>query len=174
MAVVGRADINLSSIRLLPISRWGCIISAFQETEMSRVVNTNAPGKKRSRYRRTIAELLRRLSRHQAIDQEAKDMAAALIYCLRGIDESVMQSVQAWERRNYWTKADRFMREWEWAGLLAAELEELVRRDHWSQLPDVMARLMPHFLDIELKKMTRSPSSWRGAHRDLLAGVRRT
>lgn len=135
---------------------------------MGRVINTNSPGNARNRHRRTVAELLRRLSQQPQVDGETKDLAASIVFELRGIHKSVMQAVQAWERRNYWTKADRFMREWQWAGTLADELENLIRQDQWSKLPSVMARLMPHFVDIEMRKMTRSPEVWRGAHRLLL------
>lgn len=136
---------------------------------MSRVVNPNAPGKIRSRQRRTIAELLYRLGRKQQIDEEAKDMAAAIIFALRRIQESVMQTVLAWEKRDYWQKADRFMRDWDWAEKRATELETLLLREDWEQLPLALAQLMPYFVDIETKKMTRDPSHWRGAYRLLRA-----
>lgn len=136
---------------------------------MSRVVNSNSPGKIRSQHRRTIAELLRRLVQRQTVDQEAKDMAAAIRFALREIHDSTMKTIVAWERRDYWTKADRFMREWEWADTIGKELEEVVRADQWSELPVLLARLMPYFVDIETKKMTRSPSHWNGAYRLLMS-----
>lgn len=135
---------------------------------MGRVVNAYSPVKVRNQHRRTIAELLRHLSQRATVDQEAKDMAAAIAFSLRGIHESTMKTVVAWEKRDYWTKADRFLREWEWAGVLADELESLVRAGQWAQLPGVMARLMPYFVDIETKKMTRPRSSWTGAFERLL------
>ena len=135
---------------------------------MGRVINSNSPGKIRYHHQRTIAELLRRLSQQQALDQETKDMAAAITYSLRGIHETVMQTVQAWEKRDYWTKADRFMREWEWADHMAADLEDLIYQSQWSRLPGIMASLMPHFIQIETKKLTRPRSHWLGAHQRLL------
>jgi hypothetical protein len=106
---------------------------------------------------------LRHLSQRPAIDEEAKDMAAAITIALYGIHESTMKTVVAWEKRDYWTKADRFLREWEWANVLANELDTLVRTGQWARLPSVMARLMPYFVDIETKKMTRPRSYWIGA-----------
>jgi len=138
---------------------------------MSRVVNSNSPGKIRSQHRRTIAELLRHLIQRHAIDQEAKDMAAAIRFALRGIHESTMKTIVAWERRDYWAKADRFMREWEWADALGKELEKLIREGQWSDLPRVLASLMPYFVDIETKKMTRAPSHWKGAYRLLMSEI---
>jgi len=131
---------------------------------MSRVVNSNSPGKIRSQHRRTIAELLRHLVQRHAIDQEAKDMAAAIRFALSGIHESSMKTIVAWEKRDYWTKADRFMREWEWADSLGLELEKVIKSGQWNELPMLLAKLMPHFVDIETKKMTRPPSHWKGAY----------
>jgi hypothetical protein len=135
---------------------------------MSRVINSNAPGKIRNHHRRTVAELLRQLSQRPAVDQEAKDMAAAVVFALQGIHQSVLQTIEAWEKRDYWTKADRFLREWDWANHLSQELSTVLREDDWPELPMVLARLMPHFIDIEIKKLTRPPSTWRGAYQELL------
>jgi hypothetical protein len=145
------------------------IIQLYQECLMSRVVNSNSPGKIRNRHRRTIAELLRRLAHLQVIDQEAKDMSASIRFALRGIHESTMKTIVAWEKRDYWTKADRFMRQWEWANTLGNELEELIVTDRWSELPILLAKLMPHFVDIQTKVMTRPPSQWQGAYRLLMS-----
>ena len=52
---------------------------------MSRIIYTETPGKTRHQYRRSIAEMLRRLSRKQRVDDEAKDQAALIVLCLQGI-----------------------------------------------------------------------------------------
>ena len=81
---------------------------------MSRVINTDSTGKKRNQNMRTGAELLRHLSQKNTIDDEAKDMLALLIYCLREIDEGIDSSAQAWEKRDYWMKAEEFRQRWRW------------------------------------------------------------
>ena len=53
---------------------------------MGRVVNTNNPGKIRNQLMRTSAELLRHLSQKSEMDDEAKDMVARLMFCLRAIE----------------------------------------------------------------------------------------
>lgn len=135
---------------------------------MSRVINTNSPNKVRNQARRTIAEILRLLSRKPQIDGESKDMAAITVYLLREIDESVKQTVEAWEKRGYWMKAERFLRDWEWPSEAAANLEDIIRNDAWDLLPELLAELFPQFSDIQIKKITRSPAMWRGAHARLL------
>ena len=136
---------------------------------MSRVINTNSPTKVRNQARRTIAEMLRLLSRKPELDQETKDMAAMMVYLLREVDGSVRQTVEAWEKRGYWMKSERFLRDWEWPAEAAANLEDVIRNDAWDLFPQLLAELFPRFSDIQIKKITRSPGDWRGAHARLLS-----
>ena len=139
---------------------------------MARVINTNSPGKRRNAYMRTIAEILRHLSQQKEISQETKDAAAWLVFCLRGIDGTVEESMRAWEKRGYWKKSDDFQQKWWWASLMAKSLEDLVRTDSWDKLPDAMARLFPHVSDIQISRMTRDAKTWRGAYAKLRQEIR--
>lgn len=136
---------------------------------MSRVININNPSKIRNYHRRTIAEILRHLMKKAAIDSEAKDMAATLVYALRGIDESVEQTAKAWEKRGYWMKSERFMREWNWVKETAVNIEDVIRHDAWDLLAELLTGLFVHFTDIELKSMTRKSDTWDDAHAKLMA-----
>ena len=136
---------------------------------MGRVINTNAPAKRRSHLMRTIAEILRRLGQRQGeIDDEVRDMVAMMVFCLREIDDGIIESIQAWEKRGYWKKADKFQQEWMWTGNMAARIEKLLRNDDWDSLPDVMIKLFPHFSSIAVNKMTRKPSEWEGCYDKLM------
>ncbi len=79
---------------------------------MGRVINTDSTGKRRNQHMRTAAEILRRLSQKNGIDAEVKDMVATLVFCFREIDEGIEQSTIAWEKRDYWMKAEDFRRRW--------------------------------------------------------------
>lgn len=136
---------------------------------MSRIINVDNPTKIRNRNRRTIAEMLRRLSEKPEVDDEAKDMAAMTVYLLREINEGVERSARAWEKRDYWLKAERFLREWSWTAEMAANIEDVIRNEAWDLLPELMAELFPRFADIQIKTMTRDPDLWRGAYRQLLS-----
>ena len=136
---------------------------------MGRVINTNAPAKRRSYLMRTIAEIIRRLGQRQGdIDDEAKDMFAGIVLSLREIDDGIIESIEAWEKRGYWKKADKFQQEWAWTGNLAARVEKMLRNNDWDALPDVMMKLFPHFSDIEINKMMRDPSEWAGSYAKLM------
>jgi len=134
---------------------------------MSRVISTERPGKIRNQHRRTIAEALRRLSQKPQLDDEAKDLAALIVFSLHGIANTVDRTIDAWEKRDYWMKAERFREQWRWLEPTADELSAIIGGDgesRWDQLPAVLARLMPHFADIKIKQMTRKPALWQGAY----------
>ena len=135
---------------------------------MGRVINTDGTGKQRNQHMRTAAEILRRLSQKPEIDAEAKDMVATLVFCLRSIDEGIDASAQAWEKRDYWMKADEFRQRWGWTGALADSLAQMVFADEWQRLPEMMIKLLPYFNDIKITKLTRKESEWLGSYTRLM------
>jgi hypothetical protein len=134
---------------------------------MSRVINPDNPGKKRNQLMRTSAELLRRLSQKGTIDDEARDMLAMLVFCLREIDDGIEESSKAWEKRDYWMKAEEFRQRWMWAGKAADELKDVIFREDWAALPPMMLKLLPYFADIKITKYTRDESLWSNAYERL-------
>lgn len=135
---------------------------------MGRVVNTNNPGKVRNQLMRTSAELLRRLSQKTDLDDDAKDMAARLMFCLREIEDGIEASALAWEKRDYWIKAEQLRQRWVWAGNGSARLESVIRQEAWEKMPGVMVDLFAHFAEIKITKFTRDSSEWQGAYQTFL------
>ena len=131
---------------------------------MSRIISTERPGKIRNQHRRTVAEALRRLSQKPQLDNEAKDLAALIVFSLHGIADTVDQTIDAWEKRDYWMKAERFREQWRWLEPITDELSAVIYEGKWDQLPAILAQLMSHFADIKIKQMTRKPTLWRGAY----------
>ena len=136
---------------------------------MSRIVNLNNPAKVRSQNLRTIAEVLRHFASKTSLDTESKDMAASLVFSLREVNASNEQTADAWEKRGYWMKSERFLRKWTWSIEMAANLEDVIRNDAWDLLPDLLAELLTHTADIQVKNMTRSKDTWQGAYERLMA-----
>jgi hypothetical protein len=135
---------------------------------MSRVVKIDGPGKIRSQLMRTAAEVIRLLAQKSQLDDEARDMAALLVYCLHQINSGIDDSALAWEKRDYWVKAEQFRARWAWSGTAAGELEQIVLTDAWEQLPPLIAGLLPHFIDIKIVKLTRNSTLWQGAYERLI------
>ena len=135
---------------------------------MGRVINIDSPGKERNQWRRTVAEALRHLMSKKDLDEEAKDLAALVVIGLRGISDTIEKTVEPWEKRNYYLKADRFRLEWEWAGGAASRMAATIKGGKWQDLPPQLAELMPHFADIRIAKLMRSPETWKGCYRLLM------
>ena len=135
---------------------------------MSRVINLESTGKKRNQLMRTCAEIIRHLSQKQSPDEEAVDMAATLVYCLRGIADGIESSARAWEKRDYWIKAERFLVKWLWVSEAAADLEDIIYNQAWDLLPRLLAELAARFSDIKIVKFTRKANTWAGAYQRLV------
>ncbi len=146
-----------------------CLRGSVRIPAVSRIINPNSPGKARNQHMRTLAEILRRLAEKGAVDDEARDMAAAMVFIFRDIDGGIDATTEAWEKRDYWVKADRFRLEWEWAAQAAADVEDVIRHDAWDLLPRLAMDLFPHFASIRIKRLTRDPKLWRGAYAQLMA-----
>lgn len=136
---------------------------------MGRVINTDSSGKRRNQLMRTAAEILRRLSQKTEIDDETKDMVAALVFVFREIDEGIDASAAAWEKRDYWMKAEELRQRWGWPGRMADQLNALVVKDDWGSLPMLMVKLLPYVAEVKVTKLTRDESEWRGAYLRLVA-----
>ena len=138
---------------------------------MSRITHVDGtPASQRNRLRRIIAEILRRLGSKSTIDAETKDMVAFIAIALRLIDELNEKSCTAWEKRDYFLKADQFRREWAWVAPTADRIEDLVLTEEWSLLPTELAGLSARFSDVKVNQMTKPTSLWQGAHQKLISG----
>ncbi|MCA0452658.1 MAG: hypothetical protein LCI00_01620 [Chloroflexi bacterium] len=136
---------------------------------MGSVINTDSTGKQRSQIMRTVAEILRRLSQKQVVDDEVRNMTAMLVYLFREIEAGIEQSATAWEKRDYWVKSEELRQRWMWVGDMADQLRVMIYSEKWTLLPPIMLKLLPKVADIKITKMTRSESMWEGAYDRLMS-----
>jgi hypothetical protein len=129
-------------------------------------------GQQRHKLRRTIAEALRRLATKPVFDRESLDLSALIVFSLRRLEEGVEQTATAWEKRDYWLKADRFRREWEWIDQTVYELETALLLGPQDQVPEILATLFSRFGDITIGRYTRSSALWEGCYQRLQKGDR--
>jgi len=130
---------------------------------VSRVINPNAVGKRRKMLLRALVLALRELMTQTSPDQTTRDLAAFLVLTLREVAATVRETTDAWEKRGYWLKADRFRLEWEWTETLAARLEEALRREDWEAVSQVAAELFVRLSQVDLPKRHRLGRPWEGA-----------
>ena len=95
-------------------------------------------------------------------------MIAFIVFSLRGIAASIDKSASAWEKRDYYLKADAFRREWAWVEPAADRLHKLLREERWADLPMELAQLAPQFADVRVTQLTRPATLWEGCYKRLL------
>ena len=130
---------------------------------MSRIINPNSAGKERTKMTRAIALAVRELARKQAIDTESKDLAAFISIALNAVAETIEPSVAAWEKRNYWVKADKFRMEWRWARKYSAEMRRAVLDDDWENVAKVAMQTAMKLQKIKISDKHRMGRPWVGS-----------
>lgn len=131
---------------------------------MGRLVKPDGVGKQRDRLMKAVTLTLRGLAVKPTLDEEARDMAAFIALALHEIYETIDVTCLAWEKRDYWLKADQFRREWEWTLATADKLEKAVLENRWTELPDLMAGLSQHLVKVNLPKRNTLGEPWLGAY----------
>lgn len=136
---------------------------------MTRIVNTgDTAAKRRNAHIRSSAEVIRLLAQRSGFDEEAQDMCAFLVFCLRGIYDTIEESALAWDDRNYWKKSEALRQKWRWSKLTSDELADLVVAGQWQKIPPLLIGLIPRFSDVTITTITRGPDWWMGARRALI------
>lgn len=135
---------------------------------MGRVINTATPAKKRNQARRTIAEILQRLAKKSEMDDDAKDMLASIVINLEEINETITQAILAWEKRDYWVKAERYRQDWVWLDDTIERLIKMLVNESWENMMEILVGLIPRFGDVSVNKLTRKPEIWFGTYHLLI------
>ena len=135
---------------------------------MSRLINPDSTGKDRTRLSKAIVLCVRELAKQKDITTETKDLAAFIALALKTISEGIDASVAAWEKRDYWVKADRFRMEWMWSGQYAEKMKNAVLKDDWATVAMLMPQIAQKFSKVAVSDNHRLGKPWVGAHKQLL------
>lgn len=136
---------------------------------MARIISTGeTPAKTRHAHMRSCAEVLRLLAQRTKFDAESQDMAAFLVFNLRGIYKTIDESAHAWDERNYWKKAENLREKWRWTRTAADVLEDALAAGRWVEVQHLLIELVPHFNSVTVTSITRDADWWCGAFRALM------
>ena len=134
---------------------------------MSRLINPESTGKERTHLTKAIVLAVRELAKQTQVTQEAKDLAAFIALALESISEGIDASVAAWEKRDYWVKADKFRMDWMWAGQFAQKVKTAVLSDDWGAVAILSAQIAQKFNKIVVSDNHRLGKPWVGAFNQL-------
>lgn len=138
---------------------------------MSRLIKTDTAGKDRTRLTKSIVLAVRELAKQNDVTSETKDLAAFITLALRTISKGIDESVAAWEKRDYWVKADRFRMEWMWTGQTANKVEDALLRDDWGAIAMILPQVASKLSKIQVSDNHRLGRPWVGAYEKLKEDV---
>jgi hypothetical protein len=120
-------------------------------------------GKQRDRLMKCVALAFRQLAARSTVDDETRDLVAFMALALNEIHDNIDATCVAWEKRDYWLKADQFRRDWAWAGKTADKLERVVLGDQWQNLGELAPVLAKNLEKVTLPKRNTLGAPWVGS-----------
>ena len=130
---------------------------------MGRVINPERAGVERNRMVKSVAAANRMLIRQAEINSQTRDLAAYIALGLEAIAGTIDPTVDAWEKRGYWLKADRFRMEWAWAEKLGGKMRIAVLSEDWASVAMTAASLAEKLIKVVEPKRTSPAQPWIGA-----------
>jgi hypothetical protein len=130
---------------------------------MSRVINRNNYSSQRTSYMRFIATALQNLPRDDRVDDNYRDICVFVFLTLQEISNSVQKTIQPWEKRGYWVKADQFRKEWEWLDPLHNAMKKKILTGAWNDLKRELQTLREVCLDYPPYQRMPINDPWRGS-----------
>ena len=134
---------------------------------MGKIYSPDSAGKERTRLSKTILLALRELMKQPEPNDLTRDLGAYVILALEEIAGNIDASVEAWEKRGYWVKADRFRLEWEWAGSSAAKLRSALAGDDWGSVAMAAVTIAQKLGKVTVPVRHRLGTPWVGAYKAL-------
>lgn len=131
---------------------------------MSRVINPETVGKERTRLTKAVVIAIRELMRQAQPDDKTRDLAAFIALALAAIDRTIDPSVQAWEKRGYWVKADRFRMDWSWSGRMAGSMRQAALAEDWLSIAQISAQVAGRLNGVRVSQNHRLGTPWVGAY----------
>ncbi len=136
---------------------------------MSRVINPDSTGKQRTQFSKAIILSVRELARQKDVTDQTRDLAAFIAIALQIIADGIDVSVTAWEKRDYWVKADKFRMEWAWAGQIAEKMRASVLSEDWASVATLSAQVAQKLAKVQVSENHRLGKPWVGAYKELNA-----
>lgn len=135
---------------------------------MGRLIKTSSPGKDRQLFEKGIVLAIRELFKQPGMDSNTNDLLAYIALSLLAINETIDQSVAAWEKRGYWVKADRYRMEWRWAGLQGEALKRALIQEDWAGAVNIVGQVTQKLSSVKVATKNRMGTPWVGSYKRLV------
>ncbi len=136
---------------------------------MSRVINPESAGKTRNRLVKAMVISIRELFSQPEINDASLDVAAFIALTLEAIAQTIEPTIEPWEKRGYWVKADRFRMEWSWAGKYSSQMRHAVIDEDWPRITEIAVKVGEQVSGVKVSERHRMGTPWVGAWEQLSA-----
>jgi hypothetical protein len=136
---------------------------------LSRIITTEGGTKERTRLSKAVVKAIRILAQQEKPDELSRDLAAFISIACEEMSKSVEVSVVAWEKKDYWVKADRFRMEWAWSGRSAETMKKAVLTEDWGTVAATSGLVAQKLMKVQLAPGARIGEPWVGAYKKLKA-----
>jgi len=137
---------------------------------LSRVIKTKSAGKDRTHLLQSVLKAIQELARQTEVDEKTQDLAAFITLSLETVWKTIDPSVDAWEKRGYWVKADRFRLEWEWTDRLSKKMRLALISEDWGIVALTTAQVGEQLKNLKPLKRPSKTEPWNGAWRSFHMG----
>jgi hypothetical protein len=134
---------------------------------VARLIKTGSAGKDRILLEKGIILAIRELAKQSGMDDTTRDLLAYIALSLKAIGETIEDSVAAWEKRDYWLKADRYRMEWTWAGNWGDEMKQAILTEDWADVAKITAKVTQKLSKVKIAERNRLGSPWTGSYQKL-------
>jgi hypothetical protein len=101
------------------------------------------------------------------VDETTRDMASFIALALEAIAATIDSTVEPWEKRGYWVKADRFRMDWDWAERFGKSMRKAVLNDEWVEVARLSAEIGGHVGNVKLPARHGLGTPWVGSWKRL-------
>ena len=130
---------------------------------MTRIIRTDSPARNRQRLLKALASAFHYFRQEKTTEEQQKDIYVFTLLTLQALSESVDQTALAWEKRDYWIKADRLRDTWRWVfeahNHLLIALHNNNIEDAYQQLESLYEQTEP----VQLPWKQPGQELWQGA-----------
>ena len=130
---------------------------------MGRIIKIENANRVRTQLMRSIILSIRELMSPSEPNQQTLDIAAYISLALTEIFLSIDGSVEAWEKRGYWIKADRYRQEWIWAENLGKAMRTAALEKDWGKIAVTAAQVAEKLKKVDVPKRNKIGTPWIGA-----------
>jgi hypothetical protein len=136
---------------------------------VSSIYNPESAGKERDRLMKIVALAIREFSQQSESGDKSRDLVAFISLALARISDTVEKSVAAWEKRDYWVKADKFRLEWSWSSQYSEKLKQAVLHDDWQNVFLISSQIAQKLMRVRVSARLHLKEPWKGAWDELKA-----